>query len=250
MVIYFSGTGNSKYIAGVISDRLGDSVSSAAELIKKWEAPEFYSDKPYIFVAPIYAWQFPKVFREWIEKCRFLGNKKAYFVITCGSDIGAAANHIKRFAEKYGFGYMGTAPVVMPDNYLIMFSPQSAEKDNEVIEKAEKSALTLCERIENGEAFSPLKNTFVGHICSDVVNPFFYLFYIGADKFYVTDACVSCGKCAEVCMLNNIKIVDGKPKWGKDCTHCVACISNCPALAIEYGKNTKGRRRYTCPKEK
>ena len=35
MVIYFTGTGNSEYIARAVADRLGDEVVCANKLIKK-----------------------------------------------------------------------------------------------------------------------------------------------------------------------------------------------------------------------
>ena len=37
---------------------------------------------------------------------------------------------------------------------------------------------------------------------------------------------------------------NGKPLWGQDCTHCMACICCCPAEAIEYGKMSLGKPRY------
>ena len=36
--------------------------------------------------------------------------------------------------------------------------------------------------------------------------------------------------------------------WGSDCTHCMACICDCPAEAIEYGKKSVGKPRYTFEK--
>jgi NAD-dependent dihydropyrimidine dehydrogenase PreA subunit len=47
--------------------------------------------------------------------------------------------------------------------------------------------------------------------------------------------------------MNNIKMVDAKPFWGNNCTHCMACINRCPADAIEYGKGTIGKPRYKGP---
>ena len=38
----------------------------------------------------------------------------------------------------------------------------------------------------------------------------------------------------ERCPLNNIRLENGKPVWGKHCTHCMACICDCPKEAIEY----------------
>ncbi len=249
MVIYFTGTGNSKYIANTMADRLGDEAVDATKLIKQGEHPYFDSEKPYVFVTPIYAWQIPRVFKEWIKGCGFGGCRKVYFVITCGSEIGAAGNYVKKFAEKKGFDYMGAAEVVMPENYIVMFSPPPESEDEGTIASAEKKALALCCKILSEEAFDKLKTTFTGHLCSDIVNPLFYTFYIGAKKFYATDACISCGKCQTECMLNNISLKEGRPVWGKSCTHCMACISKCPTYAIEYGKRTKGLRRYVCPKE-
>ncbi len=249
MILYFTGTGNSKYLAGVLAKQLADEAVDVAALMKEGKHPTFTSDKPYVLVAPVYAWRLPKVFLQWVSRCKFTGNNKVYFIIDCGSEIGAAANYAKKFALKTGFEYMGTAEVVMPENYLVMFPPTPAEEDEGIIAAATEKAENLAKTIASQEPFSPIKNNFIGHFYSDFVNPFFYGFYIGAKKFYASDACISCGKCVENCMLNNISLKDGKPVWGKDCTHCMACICKCPPKAIEYGKNTKDRRRYICPKE-
>ena len=56
--------------------------------------------------------------------------------------------------------------------------------------------------------------------------------------------CIGCGQCAKRCPMNNVTIKDGKPVWGKVCTHCMACICYCPVGAIEYGKKSVGQPRY------
>ncbi len=47
------------------------------------------------------------------------------------------------------------------------------------------------------------------------MNPVFYRFFVKADAFRATDACIGCGKCVELCPLNNIHLENGKPVWGK-----------------------------------
>ena len=65
--------------------------------------------------------------------------------------------------------------------------------------------------------------------------------------FYASDSCISCGLCEKKCPLNIITMHDGRPRWeGRICAHCMACIQNCPAEAIEYKDITKGRKRYRC----
>ncbi len=39
-------------------------------------------------------------------------------------------------------------------------------------------------------------------------------------------------------------IQNGKPVWGGNCAHCMACICRCGAEAIEYGKKSLGKPRY------
>lgn len=48
MVIYFTGTGNSRYIAELMAEGLNDDTRDAARLIKAGEFPRFAPDAPYI----------------------------------------------------------------------------------------------------------------------------------------------------------------------------------------------------------
>ncbi len=250
MVVYFTGTGNSKYIAQLISNKLNDNLVDANTLIKNKEYPQFNSEFPYVFVCPTYAWQLPRIFRDWIAKCAFLGNKKAYFILTCGSDIGNAEKYIKKFAFKIGLTYMGTTDIVMPENYIVMFESNEKSEDKDIFTKATDKTLNLCEqKIAYSKPFEEVNPSFVDHLKSGIVNSSFYTFYIGARKFFATDDCISCGQCVTNCPLNNIALKEGKPIWGKNCTHCMACICKCPTEAIEYGKNTKGKRRYQFKKQ-
>ena len=79
---------------------------------------------------------------------------------------------------------------------------------------------------------------------SGPVNPIFYRFFVKANAFQTDDTCISCGQCVENCPMNNITLESGKPTWGKQCTHCMACICYCPTEAIEYGKKSMGKPRY------
>lgn len=52
MIIYFTGTGNSKYIADMLGDKLEDEITDSREYIRKHSGGSFSSQKPYVFVAP------------------------------------------------------------------------------------------------------------------------------------------------------------------------------------------------------
>ena len=71
-----------------------------------------------------------------------------------------------------------------------------------------------------------------------------YKCFVKADAFTASSACIGCGQCAKLCPMNNVTLKDGKPVWGRNCTHCMACICYCPVSAIEYGKKSVGQPRY------
>ena len=81
-------------------------------------------------------------------------------------------------------------------------------------------------------------------VMSGPVNPIFYGCFVKDRAFTVSDACIGCGQCVRLCPTNNITLREGKPVWGGDCTHCMACICRCPAEAIEYGRKSIGKPRY------
>ena len=67
MVFYFSGTGNSQLAAKQIATELDDEMVSINQCLKKGKKKTFQSERPLVFVAPIYAWRIPKVVEQWIR---------------------------------------------------------------------------------------------------------------------------------------------------------------------------------------
>ena len=54
--------------------------------------------------------------------------------------------------------------------------------------------------------------------------------------YVITDACVSCGACAEQCHVEAISEGDGKYVIDADvCVSCGSCAEQCPNEAIEEG---------------
>ena len=57
MIIYFSGTGNSRFAAEFLAKQLGDELLNAGQRIKSGEQDELHSVRPWVIVAPTYAWR-------------------------------------------------------------------------------------------------------------------------------------------------------------------------------------------------
>lgn len=247
MIYYFSGTGNSAYVAKRISAITEEPTCSVNDKIKNGDFSAEKTGEKIIFVVPTYAWRIPKVVEHWIKTTDFKENPPVYFVMTCGGQVGNAEKYIKKLCAEKKFLYMGLAEIVMPENYIALFGTPDKEEAERVIQKAEPLITKTAESIRHGRRLTSKSTGLADRIYSGPVNKLFYPMFVHADKFRAEDNCIGCGKCKKECPLNNIEIVNGKPVWGKDCTHCMACISKCPVEAIEYGKNSKGKVRYQCP---
>ena len=244
MILFFSGTGNSNYVAKRIADALGDEIVNLNARIKASDTSPVETDERLIIVTPTYAWRIPRVVRDWLLKTELRGAKQAWFVMTCGSEIGNAAKYSRALCEKKGFEYMGSAQIVMPENYIAMFNAPEKDEARKIVEKAQPDIAFAIECLKKGESFPAPRNNIYDRFMSSAVNPVFFALIVKAEPFRVLDGCVGCGKCAALCPTNNIKIVDGRPVWGGDCTHCMACICYCPKNAVEYGRKSLGKPRY------
>lgn len=248
MILYFSGTGNSEYAAKRIGKEISDEVVNLFNKIRSRDFSDIHTTSPWVVVVPVYAWRIPRIVLEWLENTKLEGNRNIYFVLTCGDSIGNADKYLKRFCDVKKLNYMGCTAILMPENYIAMFTTPTQEKALELIRQAERVIDAASLVIKSSKTFAIPAMTFQDKIKSGIINDAFYPMFVHAKKFYATDDCISCRKCVNACPLRNIILKDGKPVWGRSCTHCMACISRCPSEAIEYGKHSKGLPRYVCPK--
>lgn len=252
MVFYFSGTGNSKYVAQQIAAATEDQVVSINASIKQNKTEEFIiKDSPVVFVCPTYAWRLPRVAEAFIRNNNFFGGKKAYFILTCASEAGAgnAIHYIKKLCEEKNWALKGFSEIFMPDNYIVLSDGPDEKTTKGMISKAMPDIQQAALAIKQGHTFFDGQGRGIySSVISSVGNRLFYSFFIHTKGFHATDKCTGCAKCEKRCPLNNISIKNQKPVWGNTCTHCMACINRCPAEAIEYKRRTQKRARYNFEK--
>lgn len=248
MIVYFTGTGNSRYTAEMLAELLQDTAVSANDFIREGKRAQLESEKPWVFVCPVYVASIPRAFERFIRLGYFSGSRKVWFIVTCaGSSAGAAPAFCERLARECGFEYMGTSFVTMPQNYLVYFQTKEQAECERILSEAGPRINALSKFISAGASF-PDTQRKKGELASvELILDPYYRHFMGTEKFSAGDRCISCGTCVRSCPLGNIHLENGKPVWGKDCTHCMACISLCPTEAVEYGNATVGKPRYHCP---
>ena len=88
MIVYFSGTGNSRYIANRISKRTNQDLICLNDRIKEEDFSDIKTGKNVVLVTPTYAWRIPTVVSDFLKKVKLVGAGKIWFVMTCGGEIG------------------------------------------------------------------------------------------------------------------------------------------------------------------
>ena len=244
MIFCFSGTGNSRYIADRLAEALQDPVVDLNAKVKSHDVDPVQTGQDVILVTPTYAWRIPRVVSDWLSSVRLEGAERIWFVMNCGSEIGNAAKYNRRLAEEKHLRYMGTQQIIMPENYIAMFGVPDDGEARTIVQKAEPDIAAAIACIEAGKCFPVPRSNFYDRIMSAAVNPIFYPIFVKANAFQVSTICIGCGGCVKRCPMNNIELRNGKPVWGDNCTHCMACICYCPTEAIEYGKKSIGKPRY------
>ncbi|HBN07119.1 MAG TPA: 4Fe-4S ferredoxin [Cyanobacteria bacterium UBA8530] len=233
-VFYFSGTGNSLYVAKKFSTEM----YSIPQLMKEGRLE--FEDESIGFVFPCYSFGLPRMVLDFLKKSKL---KASYYfgVMTYGNMAGSGLSHLEEISGQVGIKFNYTAEILMADNYLPMFKmeDQSVKDSNADIEKnLEEIALDIAARKN--------KLTRKG-LASVTFSKLVHLSYKGmldeADKkFIVQESCNGCGICQKVCPKKNI-VVKEKAKFQHRCDSCYACIHNCPRNAIHL-KNERSKARY------
>ncbi|GLL56154.1 hypothetical protein KUBF_38170 [Bacteroides finegoldii] len=238
IVFYFTGTGNSLYIARQLAEE-NTELLSIPQMVKQGKY-EFEADEIGI-VYPIYGHMPPNMVRRFIQKA----NLKAdylFAVLTYGNRKCNAVeiwDEVSRQAGKR-FDYIGT--IIMVDNWLPNFDMNEQMKiDKHIPENLQK----ITADINGGRHWhEPVteeeRQQHQGFMQRSGLDPEVGFLIKSEKSFTVTDACIDCGICTYVCPRGNYELTSRGAKMSGDCEFCFACIQNCPQKAIQFRKSEDG----------
>lgn len=245
MIFYFTGTGNSQYVATKIAFETDDRYVSIGEAMK-----ESYFDynlrkgEPLGFVFPTYYWSLPSIVVDFIKAVSIKTGRSnyVYAVFTCGASTGDCGREISKLLKRKGIALNATFGIKMTDNYTPVFDVRNTLKNEEKNKKAEGRIDDCIHKIEErmSGCFDDLRGVFPALPAK--------LMYEEARETYrfkVSNECIGCGLCELNCPCSAISLNTGKPSWVKtECTLCLSCLHHCPQNAISYGKNTVKHGQY------
>jgi ferredoxin len=248
VIYYFTGTGNSLKIAKDIAEKLGD-----ATLIPVAQAVTRASIDPGAdavgIVFPVYMWGMPLIMSDFVKKLAVKNNAYIFGVTNYGGNKAGALIQLDRELKAKGLKLSSSFGIKMPGNYTPMYGAIAMDKQQKFFTREQEITSEIAETVKTRKPNKIASDNFlVNAILSSVIYPNGSKQIPGSDKkFFADEKCNSCGICAQVCPVANIKMVEGKPQWLHHCQQCLACLQWCPQVAIQFGPKTAMRKRYQHP---
>lgn len=239
LVFYFTATGNSLYVAKQFSEN----PLSIPQVLKRDGDLEFEADE-IGFVFPDYHAMAPEIVKRFVERATF---KAPYIfsVITYGKFECNVVDRWMRFAAKYSLRFDYIATILMADNFLPAFDMDDEKKIDKETERQLEQAV---KEVSSHKLYIPFLSDKELEHRREILTQFPELFPVRSeDLLTVTDRCVGCGICSQVCPRGNFHIVDKRAENKGDCEYCLACAHACPKKAItlkDGEKNPAARYRH------
>ncbi len=270
-IYYFSGTGNSLYVAKQLNRVLSHSkLIPIAAILGKINTDEKtlkvkINAEKVGFVFPCHGLTIPVPVEKILRRLDLLSTNYIFAVVTRGGTIFRGFSKMNKILKQQG-RHLDSSFIInmgMNDPKLRSFYLPSAQEFNRIEEGVQEKINSIQEVLKfqrahhdniDGVTFSRYKilNFILEKLVPFAVHRF-------APKvrnyFYVESSCTGCGICEKVCPSQKIRIFDGKPSWNSkvDCYLCYSCLNFCPNHAIQiyskfYMKSyTKDNGRYPHP---
>ena len=249
MILWYSGCGNSRFVADTLAHELGDANMVFIPGAARNNTPLVLGpDETLGIVFPVYSWSVPKLVSEFLRTAAIKGKPGYIFAaVTCGDETGLTEKHLRKDLAKQNLQLDAFFSFQMPETYVNLpgFKLDTPENEQRKI-NATRASLTETVKLIHERAQGNF-NKFKGgasFLKSNILKPLFYSLLITDRKFRVSDACIGCGICAKNCPLQNITMQNDRPKWNGHCTNCMSCYHRCPKNAINFGKGTLGKGQY------
>ncbi|KXZ40244.1 4Fe-4S dicluster domain-containing protein [Alkalithermobacter thermoalcaliphilus JW-YL-7 = DSM 7308] len=236
-VVYFSGTGNTEYVAKLFQNELNNR-GYEITLIDVSKTIDFRDDYSFfVFGSCIHAEMFPIVFMDWVKKNIKQGNNRKCIVFsTQAANTAAGANVFADELKDKGFDIRAVEHITMPNNYyLVGFGKDSQEKKDILKQQAKQIVKKVADDFVEGKmsikTSTKFRNTF-GKMA--------YFMFLKYSKTWAkkkisvdTKLCIKCMKCIKDCPTENIYFED-EIKFKDKCISCQRCLHSCPVNAFKY----------------
>ncbi len=246
MILYFSATGNSKYVATRIAEEIHDEMIGIADCIA--ENKYSFKDKQIGIITPTYFWGMPSIVNDFLKKAEF-HTEYLYFIATYGTTPGAIGALAKEAIKNRDIDAYYS--VRMVDTYTPIFDISTKESQRNFTQNTEEEIEMIIKLVQGRHHNKKMKHSVPTLVVKGIAQQIYNKRARLTGRLSVNENCIGCGVCAKKCPVQAIQMQDRKPVWVKEkCVMCLGCLHRCPKFAIQCGNHTRNHGQYTNPKVK
>ncbi len=264
-IVYFSSSGNTEYIAQLISEGL-KFANFETELIPfnslEEKSLDFNTFKVFGIGAPVYAMSLTPNIRDWVKKIPRVNRKIKFFLFDTNAGFpGSSIRNIRKILEQKNFEFIGAIEIVVPtrdsvfDTNLFKYVKWSRRN----IERSFQFGIILGKIIRMGKGVLDWSSTplpfsrVIGAYFKVLERPFYNIF---SRLFgFNSEKCIKCKTCEKECPTKAINFQERSIINHNRCMFCFRCMRNCPTNALFlkllpkaiYFKGPKNIRGYISP---
>ena len=238
ILIYFTGTYNTRYLSQLMKNRLENKGHDVDLVEIKGDTPQKdVSSYDLIgFSYPIYGFNAPKIFDKYTKKLNIQKGQKCFIYKNSGETFAMnnpSSRYLKKIIKRRKGILINEKHYVMPYNIHFKYEDEFVK---EIFSYNDKLMDIQLYEIENN-IINIIKSKFI----YDFAAWFVLLQRFGAfvnSYLYRVDMnkCIDCGLCIKTCPMNNIyKNKKGKIKLHNKCLMCMRCSFYCPKDAFNIG---------------
>ena len=147
MIYYFSGTGNSAWVAKRLASYLGESVRNIVQVMADPSVSpiiDLEKEERLVFVFPVHSWGPAEYMRRFLGQLLIEGyeGQQVAAVCVCGDDCGRTDEIVSRLLMRQGVRLSACLSVCMPNNYILLpgFDVDDKALERQKLENAERLA--------------------------------------------------------------------------------------------------------------
>lgn len=244
IIVYFSGTGNSRYIAEQFAKRMNINAYSIEEDL---EFETIFSKEDTIAVCyPIYGSCVPRIMREFVSRYQtYFKTRKLIIFCTQMLFSGDGARAFARLIPGCDERVIYAEHFLMPNNIcnFALFPMTEKEKIKKPQKALEKLDL-VCSNIQCGIIKKRGWNVFSTLLGKTQNVAYPKIEQQGKGSFCTDESCIGCGLCVKNCPVNNLEMVNGKVVQKENCTLCYRCVNLCPKQSCTVYFHKKPKKQY------
>jgi ferredoxin len=247
-IYFFSGTGNSFYVAKELQAQIPE--TRLLPIVALLERTQVKSEAKTIgFVFPVQALCIPVALRRLLRKLQVPGDAYVFGVATREGTVfhgfKQINNMLRRNSQELRAKFILTMPTSDPrgKGYRPPTEAEVAKMKAVIDDKIKRIAETVrnrqCHLQKETEA--PIKTSY-GTIRNFLIERLVVLahksseYFGGVNYFYADQKCTACGICGAICLSGKVRLTEKKlPVWQRHvlCYMCFACVNLCPKQSVQ-----------------